>query len=155
MDPLKGTEVLASGVFVRIPAHAGPRFRLMPVVGLAIKSLWTPGTRLFRNVCTPNLTPSIYVHTIIGMKITFDPAKDTANIAKHGVSLSLAADLEWDSAMIWPDARRDYGEARRIGLALTGTRLYSVIFTDRGNARRVISLRKANEREVRRYVSEN
>jgi hypothetical protein len=89
------------------------------------------------------------------MEITFDKDKDTANIAKHGVSLILAADLEWDSAMTWPDARRDYGEARMIGLALSGTRLYCVIFTERGNARRVISLRKANEREVRRYVSEN
>lgn len=89
------------------------------------------------------------------MEITFDPAKDATNIAKHGVSLTVAVDLEWDSAMTWPDSRRDYGEARMIGLALTGARLYCVIFTDRGNARRVISLRKANEREVRRYVSEN
>lgn len=89
------------------------------------------------------------------MEITFYPAKDATNIAKHGVSLTVAVDLEWDSAMTWPDSRRDYGEARMIGLALTGARLYCVIFTDRGNARRVISLRKANEREVRRYVSEN
>lgn len=89
------------------------------------------------------------------MEITFDPAKDAANIAKHGVSLTVAVDLEWDSAVTWPDARRDYGESRMIGLASTGARLYCVIFTDRGNARRVISLRKANEREVRRYVFEN
>lgn len=79
------------------------------------------------------------------VKITFDPTKNSANIAKHGVSLTIAADLEWDSAMTWADGRRDYGEAR----------LYCVIFTDRGNTRRIISLRKANEREVRRYVSEN
>jgi len=89
------------------------------------------------------------------VKITFDPTKNSANIAKHGVSLTIAADLEWDSAMTWADGRRDYGEARLIGLILIEARLYCVIFTDRGNTRRIISLRKANEREVRRYVSEN
>ena len=102
-----------------------------------------------------NLTNSIIVHTIMIVKTTFDDAKNAANIVKHGVSLAVAADLEWDSAMTWPDEPRDYGEARNIGLALTGERLYCVIFIDRGTARRIISLRKVNQREVRRYVSEN
>lgn len=89
------------------------------------------------------------------MEITFDQDKDEINQAKHGVSLALAADLEWESAMTWIDERWDYGEARMVGLALAGVRLYCVVFTYRGNDRRIISLRKANEREVRRYVSEN
>lgn len=89
------------------------------------------------------------------MEITFDPVKDTANIKKHGMSLVEANRFEWETAIIWADMRWDYGEARMIGFVLIGTRLYCVIFTDRGNARRIISLRKANEREVRRYVSEN
>jgi len=46
------------------------------------------------------------------MRIAFDPAKDAVNLAKHGLSLALAADLEWDSAMVWVDDRKDYGEAR-------------------------------------------
>lgn len=93
--------------------------------------------------------------TISHISITFDPAKDASNIDKHGISLALASNLEWDSATLWPDARRNYGEGRVVALAPLGTRLYCVIFTDRGQARRIISLRKANDREVRRYVSEN
>ncbi len=43
------------------------------------------------------------------MKITFDPAKDTVNQAKHGVSLSLAETLEWSLALVKPDTRKSYG----------------------------------------------
>jgi hypothetical protein len=89
------------------------------------------------------------------MHIAFDPAKDATNVAKHGVSLALAAQLEWDSAVVWPDERRSYGEARQCALALLGERLFFVAFVDRADGRRVISLRKANNREVRRYVLED
>ena len=44
------------------------------------------------------------------MNMTFDPAKNAANIAKHGVSLAMASELDWESALLWPDKRRDYGE---------------------------------------------
>ena len=46
------------------------------------------------------------------------------------------------------DRRQDYGEVRVIGFAYVGLRLFCVVFTDRGDERRVISLRKANAREV-------
>ncbi len=88
------------------------------------------------------------------MEITFDAAKDVANRAKHGVSLALAAELEWDWLLVVPDVRRDYGEQRWIGFAPIGERVYCVVFTDRGEERRIISLRKANGREVRRYGNE-
>lgn len=88
-------------------------------------------------------------------EVTFDPAKDVFNTAKHGVSLTVACELEWDTALVWPDDRKDYGECRMAGLALRGTRVFCVVFTDRGEERRIISLRKANAREVRRYVAEN
>lgn len=104
---------------------------------------------------SPVLLPPFYVHTINEMEITFDPAKDAANLVKHRVSLALAAELEWDTALVCQDIRRDYGEQRMIGLVLRGTRLYCVVYTDRGDLRRIISLRKANEREVRRYVAED
>lgn len=89
------------------------------------------------------------------MDTSFDPSKNESNIAKHGMSLSEAVDLEWDTAMVLPDNRQEYGESRFIGYALKDDRLYCVVFTDRGEQRRIISLRKANEREVRFYVSEN
>jgi uncharacterized DUF497 family protein len=86
------------------------------------------------------------------MNITFDPAKDASNLAKHGVSLALAERLEWDLLLAGEDLRRAYGEVRWIGFAPIVERVYCVVFTERGGQRRVISLRKANSREVQRYA---
>jgi uncharacterized DUF497 family protein len=44
------------------------------------------------------------------VRIDFDPTKDTANQARHGLSLSLARELDWDAALVWIDERFDYGE---------------------------------------------
>ena len=91
------------------------------------------------------------------MKLTFDPKKDSANVAKHGVSLAMAEDLEWDTLQCKADTRRDYGEPRQIGYVIEDDRLYCVVFVDRPadapTERRVISLRKANQREVASYVA--
>ena len=89
------------------------------------------------------------------MQITFDEAKDALNKSKHGVSLSEAEKLEWDDALIWQDNRRDYGEARMIALGAIGERLYCVVYVDRKEALRIISLRKANNKEKKLYVSNN
>jgi hypothetical protein len=87
------------------------------------------------------------------MKITYDPAKELINQTKHGLSLALAAQLEWDSALVWLDCRKDYSEPRQCALVMQGERLYFVAFVDRADGRRVISLRKANIREVKDYVA--
>lgn len=89
------------------------------------------------------------------MKIDFSTDKDQLNREKHHVSLADAASLEWDTLLSMPDTRRDYGEARYIGYVLKDTRLYCVVYTERGDVRRIISLRKANSREVLRYASQN
>ncbi len=89
------------------------------------------------------------------MQITFDEVKDALNKSKHGLSLSDAKKLEWDDALIWQDTRRDYGEARMIALGSIGERLYCVVYVDREDARRIISLRKANNKEKILYVSNN
>jgi uncharacterized protein len=86
------------------------------------------------------------------MKIEFDPAKDEANLAKHGVSLSMASELDWEAALVWFDNRFEYNETRMIALAPKTEILYCVAFVDRGEARRIISLRRANRREVKHYV---
>jgi uncharacterized protein len=86
------------------------------------------------------------------MHIEFDSAKDAANQTKHGVSLSVAGELDWDAALVWVDDRFEYGEVRMIALAPKTEILYYVAFVDRGEARRVISLRRANRREVKHYV---
>lgn len=86
------------------------------------------------------------------MRFEFAPNKDQLNLDKHGVSLGLASDLDWDAALLWIDDRRESGETRILALAPWTSILYYVAFVDRGNVRRVISLRRANRREVRRYV---
>ncbi len=88
------------------------------------------------------------------MKIVFNQVKDSINLAKHGVSLGLALMIKWDTLLAKKDDRKDYGEKRMIGYALIDDRLYCVVFTDRGSERRIISLRKANQREVKYYVSQ-
>jgi uncharacterized DUF497 family protein len=88
------------------------------------------------------------------MDVTYDPAKDTANVAKHGVSLAGAVSIVWDRAVIWPDHRRNYGEPRMVALAPIGQRLHCVVFVDRDNARRIISLRRANQREFDLYEAQ-
>jgi hypothetical protein len=91
------------------------------------------------------------------MKLTFDLKKDATNVAKHGVSLAMADRLEWETLLCKADTRRDYGEPRQIGYAIADDRLYCVVFVDRPvdapTERRIISLRKANSREVSQYAS--
>jgi len=86
------------------------------------------------------------------MRIEFDPAKDATNLKKHGLSLALAAGLDWDASLVWVDERYVYGELRMIALAPETGILYYVAFVERGEARRIISLRRANRREVKHYV---
>ena len=86
------------------------------------------------------------------MRIEFDPTKDTGNQAKHGVSLALADELDWEAALVWVDDRFEYAELRMIALARETNILYCVAFVDRGATRRIISLRRANRREVKHYV---
>ena len=87
------------------------------------------------------------------MNIEFDRAKDAANIAKHGVSLALAHELEWELLFSRTDDRKEYGESREIGLAPIGARVFCVVFVQRGERNRIISLRRANSREVKHYAS--
>jgi uncharacterized protein len=88
------------------------------------------------------------------MKIEFDPAKDDKNIAKHGLSLSLAESLEWDYLLATEDTRESYGEIRMIGFAPIGRVVYCVVFTQHDDVYRLISLRKALPKEVRAYASQ-
>ena len=86
------------------------------------------------------------------MTLDFDPVKNLLNQDKHGYALSLANDLEWERALIWADLRKPYTEKRMSAFVPRGEVLFFVAFVDRGSIRRVISLRQANSREVKRYV---
>jgi len=77
-------------------------------------------------------------------------------LQSYGFSLLDAVGFEWETAVVWPDTRRDYGEPRMVALGYIGLRIMSVVFVDRPpeqpTERRIISLRKANTREVKRYA---
>ena len=85
------------------------------------------------------------------MDCVFDRTKDEPNRAKHGVSLALAEVLF--AGNYWPltDDRIDYGEVRQVAFGRIGGRPFVCVFVDRGSTRRIISLRKANSRQVKRY----
>ena len=69
------------------------------------------------------------------------------------MSLAAADGIEWDTLWAFEDNRADYGEVRVTGFAYIGLRLHCVIFTDRGDVRRIISLRKANQKELKIYAA--
>ena len=88
------------------------------------------------------------------MSISYDPDKNKKNIAERGISFERATEFEWSSALIVEDSRKDYGELRFQALGFIGKRLHALVFTPRAGQVHVISLRKANNREVKRYETQ-
>jgi uncharacterized DUF497 family protein len=64
----------------------------------------------------------------------------------------MASRLVWNEALVWVDDRYAYDEQRMVALAPRGNRLYYVAFVDRGDIRRIVSLRYAERREIKHYV---
>jgi uncharacterized DUF497 family protein len=85
------------------------------------------------------------------VRYVYDPVKDRANRAKHGVSLGLAEILFAAPYVSKTDDRFEYGEVREVAFGLINDRLFVCVYADREAARRVISLRKANKRKVKCY----
>lgn len=84
------------------------------------------------------------------MSMEFDPAKDAANIARHGLSLADFAGFDTLHVVI-EDDRIDYGEKRFIALGRIDGRPHAVVFTRRGQRTRLISFRRAHEKELKRH----
>jgi uncharacterized DUF497 family protein len=80
--------------------------------------------------------------------IRWDEAKRAANLAKHGVDFAAATGFDWDGALVVEDTRFDYSERRYQALGMIGPRLYMLVYTPIPDGFRVISLRKANKKEV-------
>ena len=94
------------------------------------------------------------MHTIKRIEISFDAAKDERNIAERGLSFVQAAAFDFGSALFWLDTRKNYPEQRIAALGWVNGRLHSLVFAETGDGIRVISFRKANSREVKRYEQE-
>lgn len=87
------------------------------------------------------------------MKIEFDPTKSARNDQERGLPFTAAASFDWESATYQEDIRHDYPERRFVAVGFIGQRLHVMCLTPINGGIRVISLRKANVREVKRYES--
>ena len=85
------------------------------------------------------------------MRITFDPAKRDRTLAERGLDFARAAEVFAGRQLTGEDSRFAYGEQRLITVGVLDGRMVVVVWTPRGNARHVISMRKANEREKAKY----
>jgi uncharacterized DUF497 family protein len=85
------------------------------------------------------------------MQFEWDDRKARENLGKHGVAFDAAKDLDWTKSVTVEDTRVDYKERRFILYAPLGDRLHVLVFTRRVDRIRVISLRKANDREIEEY----
>ena len=86
------------------------------------------------------------------MSDRFDPAKDEANQAKHGLPLMFGEEiLKDEDHLIVPSIRQQDGEARFKVIGQVGDRLFTAVFVWRGDAMRFISVRRSNGAEQRSY----
>ena len=79
--------------------------------------------------------------------IEYDDAKLTKNLFKHKLNFNIAKGFQHDSLMVKLDKRKEYGEARKIGIGMIDNILYCVIYVKRKAKYRVISLRLAKREE--------
>ena len=85
------------------------------------------------------------------MEVSYDPAKNEHNLTIRGLSFDKVEEFEFETAVFTIDTRRDYGEIRHRALGLLDGRVHALVFVETQNGIRVISFRKANNREVNRY----
>ncbi len=85
------------------------------------------------------------------MPISYNALKNEMNIRDRGLSFEAVRDLDMSNALIVEDTRKGFEERRFQALGLIEARLHMLVFTPRGNKMHVISLRKANIREIKRY----
>ncbi len=86
------------------------------------------------------------------MRIIFDPAKNERNIRERNLPFESAAEFDFDSVLVGTDSRQEYGETRYVALGNLRERLHVLYFTETPDGIRVISFRKANDREGRNYA---
>lgn len=83
------------------------------------------------------------------MAITYDPGKNERNIRERGLSFNRAADFDFETAVFNTEIRK--GEIRRIAIGYLDKRLHLLCYIPQSDGIRVISFRKTNAREAKRY----
>ncbi len=89
------------------------------------------------------------------MPIEWNKAKRDTTLKERGLDFYDVATVDWDRALTAIDARKDYAEPRYLTIAPIKGRLCVFVWCARGKNIRVISLRKANDREKKRYAENN
>ena len=85
------------------------------------------------------------------MEFEWDSDKAQANIAKHGLPFDYATRVQDDDVVLVDTTRAEDGEARTKAIGVIEGTIYTVVYTMRGDARRIISARRANKSEERAY----
>ena len=85
------------------------------------------------------------------MMYEWNKQKCAANLKKHKVDFKIVEDFDWVTAIVLEDDREDYGEIRYRAMGLIGINVYALVFTERDEKIRVISLRKATRQEAKYY----
>ncbi len=85
------------------------------------------------------------------MKLTWDEVKRRSTLKAHDLDFADAGEVFSGIHLEFPDNRRDYGETRTTTVGFMRGRMVVLVYTPRGEARHIISMRKANGREIGRY----
>ena len=122
---------------LRMPAAEGPR----ALAASATRARRMPGLDIGVSVATFN--PA--------MEIMFDPAKRAATLADRGLDFAEAPKVFAGPTFTFADLRFDYPEERFVTIGLLEGRMVQVVWTPASNGRRIISMRKTNDRESKRF----
>lgn len=85
------------------------------------------------------------------MRITCDPAKRQQTLDERGLDMRRAKEVFAGPHLTRKDDRWDYGEPRYITVGWLDSRLVVFVWTPRGAARRIISMRHCHEREAKAF----
>jgi len=85
------------------------------------------------------------------MKLSYDQAKSERNVRERGLSFERARDFDFETAKFWEDDRQVYPETRYVALGYLDQRLHVLVFQEVEDGIRVISFRKANDREGKKH----
>lgn len=84
--------------------------------------------------------------------MVYDPCKDLINQSKHGLSLCFGERVIADPDQLEISSFREVdNEKRWKSIGKVDGKLYTAVFTYRGNGRRFISVRRSNRNEERQY----
>ena len=86
------------------------------------------------------------------MTLDWDETKRSWTLAERGLDFASIATIDWNLAFTFDDKRLDYQEQRLVTMAPIQNRLCVFVWCKRGDKMRIISLRKANDREMKRYA---